>query len=99
MACNGPRVRASLDLQALRAQAKKKLRERQISRIEMTRMVNEAARAFDELYSDALRAARTIADALPPEATEIPLRKLVSSDESWAKVQALGEMVRDNENA
>ena len=43
------------------------------------------------MYADAIRAATLLARRLPPDVSEIPLRRLASSEESWAMVQNLRE--------
>lgn len=84
-----------LALQQLRQTLRSQNRKRQLGRVEMTRQINEAARAFDERYADAIRAATSLAEELPPEATEIPLKRLTSSDEAWEMVQKLQASMED----
>ena len=71
--------------------AKKALRERRIGRGECRQQVQQSARAFDMRYAETIRAAKELAHELPPGADlrELPLRRLVSSEQSWARVQEL----------
>jgi hypothetical protein len=64
------------------SKAKAALRRGSISPANMRSEINESSRAFDTRYAEALRAAAALAHELPPGA-DFPLRRLVSSDESW----------------
>lgn len=73
---------------------KREFRIGAIDRTQMRSALNESAREFDEKYAAAIRTATKIAEetgALPP------LRRLASSDESWAMVESLRtELSRPN---
>lgn len=84
-----------LDLQAMRGRARKMVRERKMGRVEMTKQINAAAQAFDARYAEALRAATALVQELPEDATEIPLRRLASSEESWDMAVELNNRVAE----
>jgi len=69
----------NVDLQ----KARKRLRANEISVSECREQTRNAAREFDLRYAATIRAAKEHAS----ETGEVPLRKLVSSDDSWTKVE------------
>lgn len=70
------------------AAAKRALRLGMIRGGEMKKLVHESGREFDMRYAEAIRSATALASTLPA-GVPFPLRRLASSEESWAKAEEL----------
>ena len=63
--------------------ARTRLRKGEISSGECRKLTRDAGRQFDLRYAATIRAAKEVAN----ETGEVPLRRIVSSDESWTKLE------------
>lgn len=77
-------IQKNVDLQ----KARTKLRNKEISTSECRMITRNAGRDFDLKYASTIRAAKELAN----ETGEVPIRKLVSSDESWNRLQQYAQM-------
>ena len=67
--------------------ARTRLRKGEISAGECRKLTRDAGRQFDLRYAATIRAAKEVAN----ETGEVPLRRIVSSDESWSRLQQFAQ--------
>ena len=79
----------------LLSKAKTELRARKITSLEYKQRVHESSQQFTARYAEAIRTAAELVEQLPPDG-ELELRRLASSEESWAVAQELQNQIDGN---